>query len=126
MADATVYKANVWEDGGLFVMARVYGNAGTAITQASLTSIAYAVTLKSDGSTITSGSVTVSSSVFDTLQTSDPRWTRDSTGYNFSFAVPVAAFPTADERYRVKFTFTPTSGSVFFLVFEAYTVRKEY
>lgn len=117
---AGVIKGTVIEDGGATMLARVVGHSGAAITQASLTSISYKV-FDLDGTTpdtaILSGTATVSSVVFDTLQT-DSRWSEDSTGFNFAHALAVTAFPSGDHRHRIEYLFTPASGAVFFVLFE--------
>ena len=125
MPEARVYKAWVFEDGGATVLARIRGNSGAYITQASLSTITYNVyDLDDSDAAVTNGSVTISSSVFDTLQTGDDRWTADSVGFNFAFSLPVAAFPNGAtttnnyRRYRIEIKFTPSSGTVFFLVVE--------
>lgn len=107
-----------YEDTGPALMARVYGNAGTAITQASLSTIVLHVYNKADiGTPIASSvSVTIASTVFDTLQT-DARWTEDSTGYNFRYDCPVTYLPSPG-RYIYEFVFTPSSGAAFIKVFE--------
>lgn len=117
-ASATVNQIVVYEDAGATCMARVYGNAATAITQATISSITCAVYDLTTGSSVVTPSVVVATSVFDTLQT-DARWTADATGYNFRYDLPATAFPTGDRRYRIEFVFTPTSGAVFVVLFEA-------
>lgn len=112
----------VFEDGGATFLARVLGNAGTAITQATITSITYAVydlSTTTPTTAVISGTLVVASTVFDTLQT-DARWTADSTGYNFLHAMPATAFPTGKHQYKVEYKVTPTSGAVFWIVFEGF------
>lgn len=110
----------IWEDGAATCIARILGNAGTAITQASLTAISYKI-FDIDSSTpttaITSSTLTISSVVFDTLQTG-ARWTVDSTGYNFLNTFAASNFATPDHRYRIEIIFDPTSGEDFPVVFE--------
>jgi len=102
--------AKVWESTGLFLMARVLGNNGTAITQASISSIRLTSFQMPGGEQAYTAPLTVSTVVFNTLQTSDPRWTDDTTGYNFAATVPAAAFPVGDVSYRVEAVLTPVSG----------------
>lgn len=108
----------VWEDGGAFFMARVTGRDAANITQAVVSSISYKVyDLKELPPTEkASGTLTVSSVIFDSLQT-DSRWT-DSTGYNFRHEMPAASFPNGDRNYQVEYLFTPTSGEVFWVIFK--------
>lgn len=113
-------RASIWEDGGAFLAARILGNNGAYLTQATTSSITYLIYDVTAGAEITSGSLTISSVIFDTLQT-DGRWTEDTTGYNFGYAAAASAFATPDHTYRVEFKITPTSGQVFFVVFELIT-----
>jgi hypothetical protein len=117
---ATPIVASVWEDQGIFLMSRVLGNAGTAITQASLTAITYGVYDVSTGTaTVTAGTaLVISSVVFNTYQVTavDPRWTLDSTGYNFATSIPASAFPSGNATYQVEILFDPASGENFWLV----------
>lgn len=99
-------------------MGRIYGNAGTVITQASLGSITYKVNVLDEDDVeteVATGTITISSAVYDTLQTSDPRWTKDTTGWNFIFVVPAATFTSANAglRHRVDVRFVPASGEPF-------------
>lgn len=120
MPSANITRAEIFEDGGCQCLARVVGNAGTAITQASLTAITAKV-FDLDSTTpdtaVATPTVTISSAVFDTLQTDD-RWDADDTGYNFKFEVAASAFSTGGRRYRIEFLFDPTSGENFWVVFE--------
>lgn len=118
MPDARPIRGSVWEDSGCSLMARVLGVDGANITQASISSITYAVHNADTGAeVVASTSLTVASVVFDTLQT-DSRWHVDSTGYNFRMDAPAASFPTGNTRYHVEVKFTPATGAVFHVVFE--------
>ncbi len=125
MVATDIIRGKVFEDGGATCMARIIGQAGVAITQASLTSIGCKV-FDLGGATpdtpIATSSLTISSVVFDTLQT-DARWTYDTTGYNFLHAHAAATFPSGDTRYRVEYLFTPVSGAAFFAVFELQSLQ---
>jgi hypothetical protein len=116
---------------GISLMDRVQGNGGTNITQSSISSIAYTVTRydskpeaekAQDGTAvITSTALTVSTVVFNSLQTAAP-WDSgtDSTGYNFRYDSPAADRPavTGGGTYwhRYDIVFTPTSGAAFAVV----------
>lgn len=109
------------EDSGCYLMARVTGNSGSVITQASISTISYGVWDMSTSPptvVVAAGtSLVVSAVVFDTLQT-DARWTRDSTGYCFAVAMPAASFPDGGRTYRVEVKMTPASGAVFHVIFD--------
>lgn len=115
-SSVTTHQFCVWEDSSLVVMARVLGGLGANITQAYLSSVTCRV-YTSSGTLVASPAVTIASSVYDALQETedDPRWTLDTTGYNFSFTVPASAFPSPG-MYRVEFKFTPASGDAFYVV----------
>jgi hypothetical protein len=118
MVPTDIIRGRFFEDGGATVLARVIGQAGSNITQASLSTITYAIYAAETGTSVATGTVTISSSVYDTLQTSDARWTHDTTGYNFTHALTASNFASGDKRYRVEYKFTPVSGEVFWLVCE--------
>lgn len=97
------------------------GNLGTNITQASLSSVTYAVYRKNADGTETatgSGTLTISSVVFDTAQTTDPRYTL-SGGYNFLAVIPASCFQVGELRHRVEVLFTPASGEAFCQTYES-------
>jgi hypothetical protein len=126
MIPTDVLKVNIWEDTGLWVAARIRGNAAALITQASLTTITYAVydvTVRANpGLILAATPLTISAVVFDTLQTTDARWNNsggDATGYNFAHAIGSTVFPSGDHVYRIEYYFTPASGAQFAFVVEA-------
>lgn len=92
-------------------MARIETLSGSNITQASLASIAYSVWPQSNPNSISSGTLTISAVIFDTLQT-NYNWdtTRYPNGYNFRWIVPSTLIPNDDEVYRFKLLFTDTSS----------------
>lgn len=116
-------RSKVIEDSGATFLARVVGHDGVAVLQAGVSSIAAKVFDESNSDTeVFSGTLTVSSVIFDTLQT-DARWTRDTDGYNFRHDMDGTVFSTAGHRYRVEYKFTPTSGAAFFVLFEVVAQR---
>jgi hypothetical protein len=122
MPQAKVNTGFAFEDAGVALMARVEGWNGVNIVQSDLSAIQYCVTNKNTGATvIASTSLTISSVVFNTLQT-PAVWQTDATGYNFRHNVPAAAFPSGDEVtpviYRVEYKLTFASGEPVFLVWD--------
>lgn len=99
-------------------MARIRAVSGSYITQAGVTSIACVVKdITADSTTtIISPTITVASVVFDALQTT-AAWSFDDTGFNFKHDLAATAFPDAGHVYHVEYKFTPTSGSVFYVVY---------
>lgn len=113
-SNATVFSCVVHEDGGATMLARIVGNAGTNITIATISAITCNVyDLVLGGTAIVSPTVTVATSVFDTVQT-DAIWTADTIGYNFKHDLPATSFPVGGHTYRIEYKFTPVSGQVFF------------
>lgn len=114
---APVARAKVYEQTGPTLMARLVGNDASNVTQAKLSSGTYVV-VDADGTTVSSGSLTIASVIFDTLQT-DARWDYDDTGYNFRYAMTKTQLPAAGV-YEVRFTFVPAGGygEQFHVVFE--------
>jgi hypothetical protein len=121
MSAANIIRAKVWEDGGATIQARIT-KAGSNIAQATLSTITYGVwdVTDPDSPTVTVAagqSVTIASTVFDTLQTGSG-WDRDGTGFNFQHTLPATSFPTGGKTYRVEYKFTPASGQVWWVVAE--------
>ena len=118
----TPTRATIYEDTGATCMARIVGADSTAITQSTTSAITLAVFKNSSTVATYTASLTVADVVFDALQT-DGRWTKDSTGYNFRYAVIASVFDDGDATYTVEFKFTPTSGSQYFVIYEIDTVE---
>jgi hypothetical protein len=101
----------VAEDSTFAVMLRLQVD-GVNATQSVLSAITWkAWDEQNTGTVHASGTLTVSSVVFDTLQT-DGRWTADSTGYNFRHDITQATF-TDPGRYVIEYTVTMTGGNSF-------------
>lgn len=117
---------------GVTLLARIVGNDGELVTQASITSIAYTVwDLTTDESVATSTSLTVATVVFDSLQT-DAVWTKDTAdepgpddraGYNFKATIPAATITPDGDRFQIDVKFTPASGQPFVLTFQFDTLE---
>jgi len=140
MGVAVVTGQAVVNRSGVTLLARIVGNGGMPITQASLSTIQYALTDFGSGSPTpgspgpanpapTTGalaSLTISSVVFDSLQQNDPRWTKDSAanlgsdgawGYNFLATLAATLFTTAN-RQQCVVVFTPVTGQPFRCLFQ--------
>ena len=112
--------ATIMEDGGATMMARVVTADGTNLVQADLTGASvkvYDLNAADPAATVHTATLTIASVVFDALQTDD-RWSADSTGYNFRDTRAASVFTTGGHRYRVEYSFDPTSGEDFWLIFE--------
>ena len=101
----------VWERSSLFVMARVEGNDGVNITQATLDGIVLYITKLPSKTVIVPPTFTVADVIFDTLQT-DGRWTRDATGYNFGHLLDGNTYIQDPESvYALEYELTPVSSA---------------
>lgn len=110
MPSATIQKSTGFADRAATFMARVVGDDAANINQGSLTSISVRVFDARTGIPVgASASVTIATTVFDTLQT-DAFWTKDTTGYNFRHQLVGTNFPDGGKTYRVEYKFTPVSG----------------
>lgn len=117
--------STVWnEDGSATVYGRLMSRdaTGTAISgqgkclkQADITSITFATYDDEETGTvvINSGTVTITSSIFDTLQLTadDPAWTF-TRGFNFRHDLGPENFPIGDHVYVVEYKITTNSGMV--------------
>ena len=103
---------------GLTVAGLIHGQAGTNITQDTLTSISWKVTrYLADGvtpdTTTGSGSLVVADVVFDVPVTDDPRYTKTG-GYNFLTTIPATAFLVGGFRHKIAIGFVPVTGEPFY------------
>ena len=113
-ASATVYGRITARDGTGTVMA----GEGKCLKQADLASITYKV-FDEAGLEIAADTVTISTSIFNTLQTTldDPAW-MFTKGFNFRHDLPPTSFPTGDQTYIVEYKFTTTGGTVGFAIYK--------
>ena len=109
-------------------MARVVGADGSAVTQSDISTAEYSIYLldDQDPDSLTAVddhdavSLTVSSVVYDTLQTDDI-WDKDTTGFNFKYTIDIstnAAFTVAGRKYQIRFELTPATGQVIIVRFQ--------
>ena len=117
-----ILRATVWEDNDATEMARFLVNGANGV-QSDVDSIVRKIfDLANANALIATDTIVVVNTIFDTLQTTalDPRWTEDSTGYNFRDKVVGSNFPVGGRTYRVEYQFTGTSSpaELFMIVFE--------
>ena len=111
------------EDSEVTFRDRIIDQSGDAIQQADVASIAYRVAdVTAPSTVVASGSLTVASVVYDTLQTTD--WTADAIGYNFKGTLAGTCFPSGEKVYRVEFTFTMGSGGPLYVLKEVSTAER--
>lgn len=117
-----IIEGESFENNGASLMRCITGPDGANITQSSISSITYKVfDLDDTSEPTTTGSLTVSTVVFNTLQI-DARWAKDATGYNFRWDVPASVLEDGNKVYRFEIKFTPTVGEVFHALFDVSTV----
>lgn len=108
-------KANIeWmvnAGGGWSARGKIAGHTGALITQADISSITRTITDTATNIAVTD-SITVSSVVWDTLQTFTNAITGATDQYNFFNNVPASKIPSR-RTYKLQYTFTPTAGEVF-------------
>ncbi len=115
---------SIMRKSGATVAGLVQGNLGTNITQATLTSISYAVyRVDSPGIEVLtgSGSLAVSAVVFDSAITTDPRYGLAG-GYNFLATLPASCFQVAGAVHRIEVLFVPVVGENFLQIWQAATL----
>lgn len=117
----SVYGAEIYEDGTPVILARITGAANTALTQGSVSAIAYTITDTSTSTVIDSGTLTISNVIYNSLQT-DAVWTHDATGYNFKWSPSASSFPTGGVTYAVELQITATGGEKIQVPFSLTTV----
>lgn len=118
-----VIKGQAYQQSGVILMARLISNAGVYVSQAAISSITCGVyDTASPNQVVASPSVSVASTIYDTLQT-NLLWTKDALGYNFKYELPSSALPRGNKTYRVEFRVTPVGGQQYHIVFEIQTER---
>lgn len=112
--------STIWEDGDVVEMARFLVDGANGV-QADVSTIVRKIFDKANANAlIATDSLTVSSVVYDTLQTTalDPNWTKDSTGYNFRDRIAGSNFPTGGRIYRVEYYFVGANSEQFWIIYQ--------
>lgn len=123
MAAPLVRQIKIREGDAVKLMARVVGPRNTALTRSQVSAITWAAyDLKSNTSraAIDSGTLTVNSVIYDTLQTTadDAAWEEDETGYNFAYQFPADLFSRSgggSGRFRLEIRGVPAAGEKFWI-----------
>ncbi len=114
MGKVKVFNVQVFENFPATFLARMEDLAsGALITQASLSTVTYKIFDESGirpGNHLFSGSVTIASSVHDTLKL-DNRCKKDKVGFNFQHTLAGTNFPTGNSVLLLEYTFTPVAGA---------------
>lgn len=134
IAPRTIRGPGIMATSGVTLRARLRAvSTGSLVTQASLSTITYAVRDLTDGTTDATSTLTISAVIFDSLQQADPTWRLDSAarpgadgawGYNFRAALAGSLFADFDVEssapyrvsshdFQVDIEFTPVTGNSF-------------
>ena len=123
MASSVIEKATIYENSSVSFLARIRISSGSYLSQGVTDSITCKVFSLADTSTaVATPSITVSSVVFNSLQTSDDCWTKDTTGYNFKVTLNDSIFVDGDLTYQVEFKFALSNGNDIYVVYRVYTL----
>lgn len=117
MSSATIQTSKVIENSGAVLMARIVNDLGVAVVQADISSLTCKVYNNETGTLITSPTLSVGSTIYNTLQT-PAAWTADSTGFNFAASLAGSCWPEGGVVYRVEVKVTPASGNPYYLVWD--------
>ncbi len=116
----------MWEGSACVLLARIVTTDNEPILQADISSISFAsVDRTATPNAVVSGPTALDKAavIFNTLQTGDSRWKKDSTGYNFLYSPPVAAYPAGDNDYYLNVVVTPAVGQPLVAVFKIHTME---
>jgi hypothetical protein len=125
MATTTITTKTIFEDTGATFMSRIIGDDGDYIQQNDFDTGTITYEIYKDGTTaaVNTGSLTNTVVIYDELQTSDARWTVDTTGYNFKTNFAASIFSGGDSTYRLEVKFVTDAAEQFFVVFKVVTVE---
>jgi len=126
MATTTITTKTIFEDTDATFMSRIIGDDGDYIKQDDFNgsgTITYTVFKDGTTDSIVNDSLDETAVIFNTLQTSDDRWTVDTTGYNFKTSLAAAVFSGGDGTYRLEVKFVTDDSDQFFVVFKVVTVE---
>lgn len=96
-----ISQAEIWEDQAVTTRARLEKDDGTAIVQADVTEVRVKVLDRKTEQVITNATLTISSVIYNTLQTTG--WTEDALGYNFKHSTTTGQFD-GGRSYRLEYT----------------------
>lgn len=112
-----VTKSEYWADSDINLMARLQDPRTFAdLEQADISAITYEVWNKQTPRLKSSGTLTTSSVIYDTLQTGNG-WDSENypDGFNFLWTMPASLFPNDDQEYRVKIKVTCGGRKVYLI-----------
>ncbi|HLN30481.1 MAG TPA: hypothetical protein VK395_22245 [Gemmataceae bacterium] len=121
---------------GIVLMARLVGQGGLPVTQATINSVEVQVTdltLVQNGQagSVNTYTPAVASVIFNALQQTPP-WSQDNQyqpgtdglwGYNFLYVVPAVNFENSGDTFQIDVAFVPAAGEQFEVSFLVPTVK---
>jgi hypothetical protein len=112
MPSAKTFRSEINEDSAVVVTALLLDTPDeTALVQSDFSAIAWKLFNYNDRTKVASGTLTISSVVFNTLQ--DWPAKPNETGYNFKAEFSGTYFTQATQRYRMEILFTLSGGESF-------------
>lgn len=114
-----ITQARINAQSATVLLARVLLESGQPATQADISSISATVTDRTTETLVGTPAVSVSESVYDTLQT-DSRWPQDG-GYNLAAELSGDNFPAGGTTYRICLTVFPQGADSFTLLWDLQT-----
>ena len=116
---ASQVATTVWQGSSLVVLAYVVGMNQVAINIASVASVTRKISLKDTGEVISTDSLVVGSTIFNSLQT-DYGWT-GATGYNFRDLINGSLLVRGNTQYEISYTLVDQAGYPYKIVAYAVT-----
>jgi hypothetical protein len=127
--DIPARRIRIRENDPVFFMSRVLMTTGVYLTNAAMSGGTFTYALfdllaVNPRAAVSTGSLSpISNYLTDTLNNTDPRWTEDQLGFNFSWLAPGSLFlltsdladTGGDGEFRMEILATPASGPPFFI-----------
>lgn len=117
-------KGKAYSKVALLLVARLQNvNTGAYVLQADLSAITYRVhELRTPSVVIVSGTLIITTCIFNVLQVNEIIWPGNSVGFNFKQLMTKEAIP-GKGVYIIEVKFTPVTGDPFYEAFEIDTTR---
>jgi hypothetical protein len=116
MPSAKTFDATIIEDASVYITALILNTpSNIPFTQSTISLITWKLFRTDNRTQISSGTLTVASVIFNTLQTWPDK--PNESGYNFATSFSGSLFASGASRYRLEITFTPTGGEAFPVIF---------